>query len=161
MKDSAWLKLLRHSNSLYVRATRAITNHAPIEEYCLRLFSRELFKYLCGLYPIKSRCHILQEYRRYNNYWNPNRKSLKHFVAFWSLIQELSLFVKVSSCILLSIKYCCLLFSSFSFSSLFFSLLLSYLSSYIVATMVYYCILYNKLLIKKKVNLGLSIASIL
>ena len=88
IKDSAWLKLFRHSNSLYVRATRAITNHALIGEYCLRFFSRELFKYPCSLYLIKSRCHILQEYRRYNNYWNPNKKSLKHFVAFWSLIQE-------------------------------------------------------------------------
>ena len=55
IKDSAWLKLFRHSNSLYVRATRAINNHALIGEYCLRFFSRELFKYSCGLYPIELR----------------------------------------------------------------------------------------------------------
>ena len=29
-KDSAWLELFEHSNLLYARTTRAITNHAPI-----------------------------------------------------------------------------------------------------------------------------------
>ena len=81
-KDSVWLKLLGYSNSLYVRATRAITDHISIEEYCLRFFPRENFNCSCGTYPVESRCHILYECRRYNNYWNPNRESLSHFVAF-------------------------------------------------------------------------------
>jgi len=41
MKGNAWLKLLSHSNFLYVRVTRAITNHVLIEEYCLRFFSKK------------------------------------------------------------------------------------------------------------------------
>ena len=32
-KDSPWLKFFGHSNLLCTRATRAIVNHAPIEEY--------------------------------------------------------------------------------------------------------------------------------
>ena len=68
MKGSAWLKHLGHSNSLYVRATRAITNHTLIDKYYLRFFLRKSFKYLCGSYLIKSRCPIIHECRRYNNY---------------------------------------------------------------------------------------------
>jgi len=37
-KNSMWLKSIGHSNSLCVRATRAITNHAPTGEYHLRFF---------------------------------------------------------------------------------------------------------------------------
>ena len=43
--------------------SRAITNHAPIGEYCLRFFPREEFKCLCRFYPIESRHHILYERR--------------------------------------------------------------------------------------------------
>ena len=68
MKDDAWLKLLGHSNFLCVKATRAITNHAPIEKYCLRFFPKENFNCLYRNYLIKSRYHILHECRRYNNY---------------------------------------------------------------------------------------------
>ena len=32
-KDSIWLQHFGHSNMLCARAMRAITNHAPIEEY--------------------------------------------------------------------------------------------------------------------------------
>jgi len=32
-KDSSWLKYFGHSNSLCMRATRAIVNHVPIGEY--------------------------------------------------------------------------------------------------------------------------------
>jgi len=42
MKSGPWLKLIGHSNSLCTRATRAITNHAPIDEYQLR-FSTKVF----------------------------------------------------------------------------------------------------------------------
>ena len=81
-KDSAWLELFEHSNLLYARTTRAITNHAPIGKYCLMFFPKELFEYLCRLYSIKLRCYILYEYRRYNNHCNFNREFLEHFVVF-------------------------------------------------------------------------------
>ena len=68
MKGGTWLKHIGHSNSPYVRATRAITNHTLIDEYYLRFFLRESFKCLCGSYLIKSRYHIIHECRRYNNY---------------------------------------------------------------------------------------------
>ena len=66
IKGGPWLKVFRHSNSLYVRATRAITNHAPIGEYRLRFFPREDFKCPCEVYPIESRHHILFECGRFN-----------------------------------------------------------------------------------------------
>ena len=81
-KGSSWLKFFGHSNSLCTRASRAITNHALISEYRIRFFPREDFSCPCGSYPIKSRYHILHEYRRFNNYWNPRRDSISHFVLF-------------------------------------------------------------------------------
>jgi len=68
IKDGSWLKFFGHSNSLCARASRVITNHAPIGEYRLRFFPREEFKCLCGLYPIGTRCHILHKCRRFNKY---------------------------------------------------------------------------------------------
>ena len=47
-KNSIWLKFIKHSNFLYVRATRIITNYAPTGKYCLRFFSKENFSYSCG-----------------------------------------------------------------------------------------------------------------
>ena len=38
MKDSAWLNLLGHFNTLYARITRAIINHTLIGKYYLRFF---------------------------------------------------------------------------------------------------------------------------
>ena len=32
-KEGPWIKYFSHSNLLYIRAMRAITNHALIEEY--------------------------------------------------------------------------------------------------------------------------------
>jgi len=81
-KGGPWLKLISYSNSLCARVTKAITNHVPIGEYCLGFFLRENFSCLCGTYPIESKCHILYECRRDNNYWNPNRESISHFIAF-------------------------------------------------------------------------------
>jgi len=49
-KGGPWLQSFGHSNSLYTQATRAITNHAPIGEYCLRFFSNEDFKCPYGSY---------------------------------------------------------------------------------------------------------------
>jgi len=82
IKRGPWFKNFGHSNSLCARATRAITNHAPIGEYHLKFFPRENFSCLCGLYPIETRQHILHEHRRFNKYWNPCRTSLSHFIAF-------------------------------------------------------------------------------
>ena len=67
-KEESWLKVFSHLNSLYAYALHAITNHAPIGEYRLRFFPREKFKYLCRLYPIKSRCYILHECGMFNGY---------------------------------------------------------------------------------------------
>ena len=82
IKDGPWLQAFGHSNSLCACATRAITNHAPIEEYYLRFFPNEDFKCPCGNYPIESRRHILYDCTRFNGYWNPRRDLLCHFVMF-------------------------------------------------------------------------------
>ena len=82
IKGGPWLQVFGHSNSLCAHATRAITNHAPIREYCLRFFPNEDFKCPCNNYPIESRRHILHECRRFNRYWNPRRDSLNHFIMF-------------------------------------------------------------------------------
>ena len=77
IKSNLWLKLLSHFNSLYARATRAITNHAPIGKYRLRFFSKKKeFKCLYRMYLIEFKYHILYNYKRFNNYWNPDRVSL-------------------------------------------------------------------------------------
>ena len=81
-KDSIWLQYFSHSNTLYARATRAITNHAPIGEYHLQFFPNKEFSCLYGLYPIETRQHILHEYRKFNEYWNPRRDSIAHFIQF-------------------------------------------------------------------------------
>ena len=78
-KEGSWLKVFGHSNSLYVCALQAITNHAPIGKYRLRFFPREEFKCLYGSYPIESRCYILYKYDRFNGYWNPRKDFLGHF----------------------------------------------------------------------------------
>jgi len=54
IKDRLWLKHFGYSNSLCARATRLITNHAPIGEYRLRFFPREDFSCPYGLYTIES-----------------------------------------------------------------------------------------------------------
>jgi len=82
IKGSPWLQNFSHSNSLCVRATRAITNHAPIGEYRLRFFPNKEFKCLYDQYPIKSRQYILYECKRFNKYWNSQRNSITHFVMF-------------------------------------------------------------------------------
>ena len=84
-KGGAWLQYVGHSNTLCARAARAITNHAPIGEYQLRFFPREEFSCLCSLYPIEMRHHILHKCRRFNEYWNPRRDSIAHFIMFLEL----------------------------------------------------------------------------
>ena len=80
-KGELWLQVFGHSNSLCARATRAITNHAPIGEYWLRFFSNKDFK--CSYsYSIGSRRHILHECMRFNGYWNSRRDFLNYFTMF-------------------------------------------------------------------------------
>jgi len=76
-KEDSWIKQFGHSKFLCVRATKVITNYAPIGEYYLRFFP-------CSYrsYPIKTQQHILYECRRYNQYWNPCKTSLSHLLAF-------------------------------------------------------------------------------
>ena len=81
-KGSSWLQVFGHFNLLYARATRAITNHAPIRKYHLKFFLNEDFSCLCGLYPIETRQHIFHECRRFNEYWNPRRDSIAYFIEF-------------------------------------------------------------------------------
>ena len=68
VKDGPWLQVFGQLNTSCAYMTRVITNHAPIGEYRLRFFPREEFKCLCGMYPIKSRRHILHDYSRFNGY---------------------------------------------------------------------------------------------
>jgi len=96
IKGGLWLKFFGHSNSLYTRATRAITNHAPISEYRLRFFPREDFSCPCRLYPIESRHHILHKCKRFNNYWNPRRDLISHFVLFLEFNPDTFAFNNVS-----------------------------------------------------------------
>ena len=81
-KGGPWLQTFGHSNSLCTRATRAITNHAPIGEYRLRFLPSIDFSCTYNNYPIESRRHILHKCKRFNGYWNPRRDSLNHFVMF-------------------------------------------------------------------------------
>ena len=82
MKGGPWIKSFGFSNSLCAWATQAITNHAPIGEYQLCFFPREEFRCPCRIYPIKSRCHILYNCRRFNKGWNPGRKTLFQLISF-------------------------------------------------------------------------------
>ena len=54
-KGGLWLKYFSCLNSLYMRALRAIVNHAPIGEYCLRFFPQKDFAYSCELDLIETR----------------------------------------------------------------------------------------------------------
>ena len=67
-KRGSWMKYFSHLNSLCIRVSRAIVNHAPIGEYHLRFFSREEFSCSCSHHLIEMRKHILHKYKRYNNY---------------------------------------------------------------------------------------------
>ena len=82
IKEGSWLQTFGYLNLLCARATRAITNHAPIGEYHLRFFPNEDFSCPCSNFPIKSRRHVLYDCKRHNGYWNPKRDLLCHFVLF-------------------------------------------------------------------------------
>jgi len=153
-KGGTWLQFFSHSNTLCTRATRAITNHALIEEFRLRFFSYEDFSCLCGLYPIESRRYILYKCRRFNKYWNPRQDLISHFIQFlernpkafawWSFY--LNSFIYLGS---FSFFFCFFLFFSIFLPFLFLSSCCIYFHvySYEVATTVCRWILCNKLLI--------------
>ena len=54
-KGGLWLNFFRYSNLLYIRALKAMVNHAPISEYQLRFFPKEEFRCPYKLYPIETR----------------------------------------------------------------------------------------------------------
>ena len=83
-KGSLWLKYFDYSNLLCIRVIRAIVNHAPISEYCLRFFPQKDFSCPYRLYLIETR-HILHKYKRYNNYWNPRQDTIAYFTLFLEL----------------------------------------------------------------------------
>ena len=116
---------MEHSNTIYTKATRSITNHAPIGKYWFWFFFNESFKCSCSDYFIKPRNYILHHCRWFNKYWNPNRELLASFIFFLFFL----------------FLFFCLFFLFFSFSYLV------YISSYKVAIIVYHHILYNKILI--------------
>jgi len=61
----AWMKHIRHSNSLCARVTGLITNHVPICEYCRHFFPCEenicprMNACLCGMAQLETRDHVL------------------------------------------------------------------------------------------------------
>jgi len=82
IKEGPWLQYFSHSNLLCACSIRAITNHTPIGEYQLKFFPNEEFVCSCSFYLIESRRHILYECKRFNNYWNPRRDTIVHFMLF-------------------------------------------------------------------------------
>ena len=118
-KDSSWLKYFGHSNSLCVRATRVIVNHAPIGEYRLRFFPWKDFSCPCGSYPLESRHHILHKCRRFNAYWNLRRDSISHFVLFLEFNSSAFLFRDAISWV----SFCC--YTIFPFLFLVFTFISS------------------------------------
>ena len=82
IKGEPWIKHFGHSNLLYVRAMRAITNYALIREYHLRFFLEEDFSCPYSYYLIETRSYILYKCRRFNNYWNLRRDTISQFISF-------------------------------------------------------------------------------
>jgi len=68
IQEDSWIKHFRHSNLLCTRAIRAINNYTPIGKYHLRFFFKKDFSCPCSLYPIETKCHILHNCRKFNNY---------------------------------------------------------------------------------------------
>ena len=158
-KGGTQLKYFGHSNTLCTRASRAITNHAPIGEYQLCFFPREEFSCPCGLNPIEMRCHILHKYRRFNEYQNPRRDSIAYFILFLELNPCVFAFPTHITQLALYKSLCqSQLASFFPFAFLYFYPFQSscsighYVCSYEVAITVCLHALYNKFLILKKNN---------
>ena len=122
------MKYFSHLNLLYVRATRAIVNHAPIGEYHLRFFPNEDFSCPCGNYLIETRHHILYKYRRFDNYWKSEMRHYRSFCVLFDIQQECILFWRkysgASITFVIASIFSPFLFFSLSLSFSFFSLLL-------------------------------------
>jgi len=61
IKEDLWIKYFEYSNSLYIRAIRAIINHAPIREYYFCFFSNKDFSCPYRNYLIESRYHCRRD----------------------------------------------------------------------------------------------------
>ena len=68
IKENLCIKYFGHSNLLYARATRVITNYTSIGEYYLRFFPRKDFSCPYRVYPIETKYYILYNCRKYNKY---------------------------------------------------------------------------------------------
>ena len=152
VKSRLQLKFFEHSNSLCIKATRAIVNHVPISKYRLRFFFRENFSCLCGSCSIESRCYILYECKRFNVYWNLRRDSISYFVLFLEFNSRVFSFKMAITQSNQLQSYLISLFLSllFSFYLILFFLLYklgSFVHSYKVATIVCSHTPCNKLLI--------------
>ena len=123
-KNGRSLKSIGHSNSLYVKVTKLITNHASIGEYCLRFFPKENFYCPYRYYPIESRCHIFISFMSVGGIITigiPIKSLLITSLYSQSLILGHFLFIKES---LDSVFF---FFSSLQFSFAFLLVLLSFL----------------------------------
>jgi len=137
-----------HSNSLYVKASKAIVNHTPISEYCLRFLPRENFACPHTLYSIITR-YILYEYKKYNNYWSLKREAIAHFTLFLefnrkkAVLNQFVIYILLASCFLFIVFF-------YSFFLLFFHSLCYFnlnVYNYLIVTTVCQQALHNKLLI--------------
>ena len=62
-KGRVQMKFCGTLNLLYTHITRMITNHALIDKYRLRFFSKESIAYLCGQYPIEMKRRSFQIFK--------------------------------------------------------------------------------------------------
>ena len=82
IKGGAWLKHVGHSNTLTVRITCLITNHAPTGEYRKRFFLNKLRACPCQKALVETRHHILYKCERHKQSWNPLRRSINDIITF-------------------------------------------------------------------------------
>ena len=67
-KGGSWLTTIGISNSICTRATRLITNHAPIGEYRARFFPNKNTSCPCSSTQLETRHHILRQCPLYKSY---------------------------------------------------------------------------------------------
>ena len=82
-KSGSWLTHIGQSVTLCARATRAILNHAPIEEYRQRFFSAKCIQCPCGHCQVETQQHIFANCFRFAHspLIDPS-PSIKDFVDF-------------------------------------------------------------------------------
>ena len=69
LKEDTWFKHIRHSNSLCVHITRAITNHTLISEYHLRFFPKELFQEITSYINVDYKRTSFSELFLFHIFW--------------------------------------------------------------------------------------------